>query len=181
MAANDKQVGGDHYKKAGATGEEHWDRQYRLFGPGYFVGCATKYIERYRDKNGKQDLEKAIHFVEKLIELEYPANPAMPVARTAAEVAGIIALENQMDAEAGGAYVNQDPDVHRLLVKADEGRLANADQVRQYDAFIYEGGSTTEDFYRCKTCREHLTVPLRTNPHARHSCAAAKGEGISLI
>jgi len=69
VGANAKQVGGDHYDK---TGEQHWDRQYRLFGPGYFVGCATKYIERYRDKNGKQDLEKAIHFLQKLIELEYP-------------------------------------------------------------------------------------------------------------
>lgn len=72
MSANDTQIGGDHYRKHGSTGEQHWDRQYRLFGPGYFIGCATKYIERYRDKNGKQDLEKALHFIQKLIELEYP-------------------------------------------------------------------------------------------------------------
>lgn len=69
MSANDKQVGGTHYDK---EGEQHWDRIYRLYGRGYFVGCATKYIERYHLKNGKQDLEKAIHFIEKLIELEYP-------------------------------------------------------------------------------------------------------------
>lgn len=69
MSANDKQVGGEHYKN---EGEQHWDRIYRLYGRGYFVGCATKYIERYDKKNGKQDLEKAIHFIEKLIELEYP-------------------------------------------------------------------------------------------------------------
>lgn len=67
--ANEKQIGGAHYKRGG---EEHWDRVYRLYGRGYFVGCATKYIERYHDKAGKQDLEKAIHFLEKLIELEYP-------------------------------------------------------------------------------------------------------------
>ena len=69
MSANDRQVGGDHYKKGG---EEHWDRIWRLYGRGYFVGCATKYIERYHEKNGKQDLEKSKHYIDKLIELEYP-------------------------------------------------------------------------------------------------------------
>lgn len=65
---NEKQVGGDHYDK---NGEQHWDRIYRLYGRGYFIGCATKYLERYHLKNGKEDLEKAIHFIEKLKELEY--------------------------------------------------------------------------------------------------------------
>jgi hypothetical protein len=46
---------------------------WRLYGRGYFVGCATKYVERYHLKNGKQDLEKAMHFLQKLIELEYGA------------------------------------------------------------------------------------------------------------
>jgi len=69
MSANDKQVGGDHYKKI-EGGEEHWDRQWRMNGRGYFVGCITKYVERYPFKNGIQDLEKAKHFLEKLIELE---------------------------------------------------------------------------------------------------------------
>jgi len=69
MSANNKQVGGKHYK---VDGEQHWDRIYRLYGRGYFVGCATKYLERFHLKNGREDLEKAIHFIEKLKELEYP-------------------------------------------------------------------------------------------------------------
>lgn len=68
MSANETQVGGDHYRKK--AGEQHWDRQWKLHGPGYFVGCITKYVERYRDKNGVEDLEKARHFLDKLIELE---------------------------------------------------------------------------------------------------------------
>lgn len=67
MAANDKQIGGEHYNK---DGEQHWDRMWRLYGRGYFVGCITKYAERYHLKNGIQDLEKSKHFLEKLIELE---------------------------------------------------------------------------------------------------------------
>ena len=65
--ANKTQIGGDHYKKGG---EEHWDRQWRLYGRGYFVGCITKYVERYHLKNGLEDLKKAHHFLDKLIELE---------------------------------------------------------------------------------------------------------------
>lgn len=66
-AANERQIGGTHYKRGG---EEHWDRQYRLFGAGYFIGCITKYVERYQAKNGLEDLRKAEHFIQKLIELE---------------------------------------------------------------------------------------------------------------
>jgi len=66
--ANDRQVGGSHYKHPEM--EQHWDRQWRLHGRGYFVGCITKYVERYHLKNGVEDLEKARHFLDKLIELE---------------------------------------------------------------------------------------------------------------
>lgn len=39
---------------------------------GFFDGNALKYLLRYKGKNGKDDLKKAIHYLEKLIELEYP-------------------------------------------------------------------------------------------------------------
>ncbi len=65
LTANQRQVGGDHYKN-GAL--EHWDLIER-HGIGYLEGCATKYIARWRKKNGLQDLEKADHYVQKLIEL----------------------------------------------------------------------------------------------------------------
>lgn len=39
MSANDIQIGGGHYNK---DGEQHWDRMWRLYGRGYFVGCIMK-------------------------------------------------------------------------------------------------------------------------------------------
>lgn len=75
MAANDVQIAGEHYK-AKPNCEQHWDRVWRLYGRGYFVGCITKYVERYHLKNGVQDLQKAKHFIEKLIELETAAAEA---------------------------------------------------------------------------------------------------------
>lgn len=75
MRANDVQVGGDHYKKHGATGQEqHWDRVARL-GLDYFQGQITKYVERWKDKGGLQDLRKAQHFLQKYIELEAATDP----------------------------------------------------------------------------------------------------------
>ena len=94
MAANDKQIGGSHYKKGG---EEHWDRQWRLYGRGYFVGCITKYVERYHEKNGVQDLQKAQHFLEKLIELENRAADRSCTSISAHD-----------DAEPAAGYVDQD-------------------------------------------------------------------------
>lgn len=67
--ANDTQVGGDHYRKFGDL--QHWD-VVKHFKLGYLEGCATKYIFRHRDKNGAADIRKAIHYLEKLLEQEYP-------------------------------------------------------------------------------------------------------------
>jgi hypothetical protein len=40
-------------------------------GIGHLAGDAIAYISRYRAKNGKEDLQKAIHSIQLLIELEY--------------------------------------------------------------------------------------------------------------
>ena len=64
MNANERQVGGSHY---GGGTQQHWDMvvQHEL---DYFQGQITKYVMRWKAKNGLQDLEKAQHFLEKYIE-----------------------------------------------------------------------------------------------------------------
>lgn len=64
MTVNEKQIGGDHYKSS----LQHWDL-IEKYGVGYVEGCATKYLTRHWKKHGKQDLEKAVHYIEKLIDL----------------------------------------------------------------------------------------------------------------
>lgn len=61
MKPNERQVGGNHYK----SNYQHWDlvEKYQL---SYIEGCITKYVTRWRKKNGIVDLEKAMHFSEKL-------------------------------------------------------------------------------------------------------------------
>lgn len=67
MSANDKQVAGDHYKKYGDL--QPWD-VITAWNLGYLDGTALKYIARWRDKGGIEDIRKAIHFLEKFIEVE---------------------------------------------------------------------------------------------------------------
>lgn len=63
MNPNETQVGGSHYK----AGLQHWDYAIRRLGNRYLEGNITKYVVRYKKKHGSQDLKKAIHYLEKLI------------------------------------------------------------------------------------------------------------------
>jgi hypothetical protein len=65
--ANERQVGGSHYQST--TGIQHWDLAVAFELP-YLAGQITKYVTRAHRKNGIQDLEKAMHFMDKLIETE---------------------------------------------------------------------------------------------------------------
>jgi hypothetical protein len=67
MTANNKQHGGNHYKKYGDL--QPWDVVI-AWNLGYLEGTALKYIARWKDKNGVEDIQKAIHFLEKLLEVE---------------------------------------------------------------------------------------------------------------
>lgn len=58
---NVQQVGGTHY----GTKFGHWD-YCKLARTPYLEGAATKYLFRWRDKGGVQDLKKALTFVQKL-------------------------------------------------------------------------------------------------------------------
>lgn len=64
MSANETQVGGTHYKNR----FQHWDLAHEL-DLGYYEGQISKYLTRHRTKKGKEDVEKALHFTEKLQEL----------------------------------------------------------------------------------------------------------------
>jgi hypothetical protein len=60
------QVGGSHYKKYKIQPVEYAMAN----NLNYCQANAVKYITRYRDKNGIEDLRKAIHNIEILIALE---------------------------------------------------------------------------------------------------------------
>ena len=73
MSANQHQVGGNHYAKKAI---QPWDY---IVGNnlGYLEGNIIKYVSRYKDKGGPDDLDKAIHYLQKLREVVSPQEPVI--------------------------------------------------------------------------------------------------------
>ena len=65
MSANDKQVAGNHYKEQKI---QPWDYIIQN-NIGYMEGNIIKYVSRWKEKGGVADLQKAKHYLEKLIEI----------------------------------------------------------------------------------------------------------------
>ena len=64
--ANQIQIGGGHYKTKNI---QPWDAIID-WGLGFLDGNAVKYLARWRQKGGVEDLKKARHYIDKLLETE---------------------------------------------------------------------------------------------------------------
>jgi len=68
-----RQVGGDHYKKQGAT-MQPW-AIIDAWGLDFYAGNVLKYLLRHQYKDGVEDLKKARHYLDRMIE-KYDENPS---------------------------------------------------------------------------------------------------------
>lgn len=68
--ANTRQVGGDHYLTLAIKPWEVIEKNHM----GFFDGNVLTYLMRFKSKGGIQDLEKARHYLDKLIEIEHGRN-----------------------------------------------------------------------------------------------------------
>lgn len=66
MSALDVQVAGEHYKLPIQPIEYIYKNKL-----GFLEGNVIKYITRHKDKNGAEDIKKAIHYCQLLLEIEY--------------------------------------------------------------------------------------------------------------
>ena len=69
MKPTEKQIGGSHYKDCPIQPIEYITAN-KL---GFCEGNIVKYVTRHKSKNGRKDVEKALHYCELLLELEYGA------------------------------------------------------------------------------------------------------------
>jgi hypothetical protein len=67
-SALSNQIGGVHYKDLPIQPVEFCQKN-KL---NYCEANAIKYLCRHRDKGGREDLEKAKHYIDLLLEIEYP-------------------------------------------------------------------------------------------------------------
>jgi hypothetical protein len=66
MSNLNKQIGGSHYKNMAIQPIEYIVKN----NIPYIEGNVIKYISRWKQKNGVDDLRKARHYIDMLIELE---------------------------------------------------------------------------------------------------------------
>ena len=71
MSTYKKQIGGSHYKNMVVQPSEFINKNKLLFAEGN----AIKYICRHKQKGERQDLEKAKHYIDMIIERDYPLIP----------------------------------------------------------------------------------------------------------
>ena len=67
MSVWKKQIGGNHYRKYKLQ-PSRFVTENKLLYP---EGCVIKYVVRHQDKGGKEDLEKAKHMIDMIIERDY--------------------------------------------------------------------------------------------------------------
>lgn len=136
-AATGRQVGGDHYRKYPIQPAEYSTRN----GLSFLAGNVVKYVTRYKDKGGAEDIRKALHYLELILEFEYPTalyklgevidppptNPASPV--TARQLAcDQDGYQTLYATPAGPALIlkleSEDPDTVGDLYGESKGRLS---------------------------------------------------------
>ena len=147
--ANDRQVGGSHYKK---NGEEHWDRAWRLnYDPFQYI--ITKWIERWREKGGIEDLKKAQHAIQKYIEVVSPLGTDPPG----------VEFPNPPDEDAK-LFGPKSGSGHKPWTEPPPFKRTG------YIGYTYEGGTAEWDLFKCHICRQEVKTAVNGNPAAIHTC-----------
>lgn len=74
MTALDKQEGGGHYKNMAIQPVEYITAN----NMPYLEGNVIKYVSRHTNKNGEEDIKKAIHYLEMILQLCYDPDRECP-------------------------------------------------------------------------------------------------------
>lgn len=90
-SAKETQIGGGHYKDMAIQPVEYIHKN----GLGYLAGNVVKYVTRHKSKGGAEDVRKAIHYCQLILEMEYGEKM---------EVQG-------RDFDSGKTYIKQEPRV----------------------------------------------------------------------
>lgn len=197
MSANEKQIGGSHYK----TSVQHWDMLIDMgYDSQYYAGQVSKYLMRWRKKNGLRDVLKGQHFVEKMLELgagdaqffthaslntpelEALVVEKMPYLMNFFLVNEVPELEQRIITTALFAHTVEDliaisAECETLVAIAKEEQAAGllSTEVEQpVDVQFYFNGYSRDDsnkmFWVCKRCQALLTLDLDQPPMFHHRC-----------
>ena len=142
-SANANQVGGKHYY----SNYQHWDWIINC-GMGYLEAAITKYLYRWRNKNGIEDLRKAGHYCDKLIEMapivirdrSYRVSPQY-VAMETARFLEANNIQNSLEGAICRSLSDWRSPAELIATRADIEILINEAQASPTDALVEEHGS----------------------------------------
>jgi hypothetical protein len=195
-AVNAIQHGGTHYQSS----IQHWD-WVAYCTMDYFSAAASKYVTRWRSKEGVKDLKKASHFVDKARVLfsdrilmpqgcaripihEYAAANELNEIET--EVCRLLMVwRNAADLDMAQLGIRDllkaAPDAPTAPTTAlDEipmSAIENEVLPTGWRNYTYEGSVGDKDHYRCKLCRVHFHVTANAAPLRGHVCGAEPTRG----
>jgi hypothetical protein len=72
MGSPRKQIGGTHYNKHAIQPFDIIDQMLGEDSWKFFWATGLKYMMRFEDKGGLEDLQKAMHYIEETIKRRYP-------------------------------------------------------------------------------------------------------------
>ena len=131
-AINKTQIGGSHYKdKAVQPWEAMQAWMTREEFTGFLRGNVIKYIARCNDKGGIEDLRKAQHYLDKLIEVTWAGLPEDNPATTPTSVSDDVMQEI---AEAVARRCGMDVGVDGNLITVSGVRNPKPDRCAPFDA-----------------------------------------------
>jgi hypothetical protein len=179
-----KQIGGDHY---GGNEFQHWDMVAQC-GTDYFAAVATKYLRRWRDAGGVQDIQKAITYVDKL--LSTPCEPSSDPAsvdefmtqyieinsippreaRASRLLFGWQTTMDLLEARAIMAEIIQ----HEVCTWEEMMPLLGKIKPDGWQGYTFEGAKENKYWFRCIVCRVRFPVAVDAPPVLHHECDGSK-------
>lgn len=165
--ANKRQVAGNHYQKSGV---QHWDWA-AAKGLSYFTGCATKYVERWKEKGGLDDLKKAEHYLQKALEPVPNVNSEDYIDSTRFDrfQREILTLCEQGKIEEAREMLNAYIKVHSPRI--DPLRKSQVEHQSTHQ-FVFIGAQGNLALYDCRRCKTNFSCDLYEElPWQVHDCA----------
>lgn len=116
MKSLNKQEGGDHYKDQAIQPVEFIQKN----NIGFMEGNVIKYVCRHHMKNGVEDINKAIHYLEMLRDLQYPEKPDENQMEMEFDVCPIKGVDiNVTELQVGDKFANRNIMARVEAVKVD--------------------------------------------------------------
>ena len=134
MSAWDKQVGGSHYKSFEIQPAEFNHRN----NLGYMAGNVIKYVSRYEVKKNIDDLRKAAHYIELMLEMDSlwandPYEAQVRADRDRAEERDLKEGDDQRNRKEEGITDDEGPPHESYLKMTDDGEPFTPTSSRMYD------------------------------------------------